>query len=36
MCSSYEDYKYRISKDLFGNTLDPKKYLEEYFKTQLP
>ena len=36
LCSSYEDYKYRISKDLFGDELDTKKYLEEYFNTQLP
>ena len=34
MCRSYGEYKTRISKDLFGNELNTKKYIEEYFNVK--
>lgn len=34
-CKSYDEYKMYTSKDLFGDTLDVKKFLEEYFKIKL-
>lgn len=34
-CKSYEDYERHTSTDLFGDTLDVKRFLEEYFKIEL-
>lgn len=34
-CKSYDDFLYRTSQNLWGNTLDPKKELEQYFNIEL-
>lgn len=34
-CESYDDYVTKVSEDLWGNRLDTKAYLEEYFKIKL-
>lgn len=33
-CRSLAEYKTRISKDLFGNELNTKQYIEEYFNVK--
>lgn len=34
-CDSYDDYLTKVSTDLWGNKLDTKKFLEEYFHINL-
>lgn len=34
-CRSYDDYLMQVSTDIWGNTLDVKQFLEDYFKIEL-
>lgn len=34
-CKSYEDYLMKVSTDIWGNRLDVKKFLEDYFRIEL-
>jgi phosphoadenosine phosphosulfate reductase len=34
-CDSYDDYETKVSEDLWGNKLDIKAFLEDYFKIEL-